>query len=36
MTKRFAQLLGHSAIDLWPDLPRKIQEGIFERAARAD
>jgi hypothetical protein len=35
-TVRFAQALGHSALDLWPDPPREIQERIFERAAGAD
>jgi hypothetical protein len=39
MTKnavRFAQALGLSALDLWPDLPREIQERIFEHTAGAD
>jgi hypothetical protein len=35
-TVRFAQALGHSALDLCPNLPHDIQEQIFEHAAGAD
>jgi hypothetical protein len=35
-TVRFAQAIGHSALRIWADLPRDIQERLFEDAAGAD
>jgi hypothetical protein len=35
-TTRFAQLVGEAALRLWPDLPRDIQERLFEEAVAAD
>jgi hypothetical protein len=35
-TVRFAQAIGHSALRIWADLPRDIQECLFEDAAGAD
>lgn len=35
-TTRFAQVIGLAALRLWPDLPRDIQERLFEDAVRAD
>jgi hypothetical protein len=35
-TVRFAQVLGHSALRLWAELPRDVQERLFEDAAGAD
>ncbi len=31
---RFAQLLGQAAISVWGDMPRDIQEALFETAMR--
>lgn len=31
---RFAQLLGAAAMDVWGDMPRDIQEALFETAMR--
>ena len=31
-SKEFELLLGHAAFKLWPDLPRDIQERLFEAA----
>ena len=33
---RFAHCIGQSALHLWPDLPRDIQERLFESAVGAD
>jgi hypothetical protein len=33
---RFAQIIGHAALRLWPDFPRHIQERLFEEAAAGD
>ena len=30
---RFSTLLGEAALRLWPDLPRDVQEQLFETAA---
>ena len=35
-TQRFAQVIGQAALRLWPDLPRDIQERLFEDAVAAD
>jgi hypothetical protein len=35
-TVRFAQVIGDSALRLWAELPRDIQERLFEDAAGAD
>jgi hypothetical protein len=32
LTSRFEQLLGRAAFKLWPDLPREMQEKLFEAA----
>src|SRR6202158_6566386 len=32
LSKQFELLLGHAAFKLWPDLPRDIQEKLFEAA----
>ena len=32
----FALLAGRAALQLWPDLPRDIQEALFETAAPGD
>lgn len=32
----FALMAGRAAIQLWPDLPRDIQEALFETAAPSD
>ena len=32
----FERLLGHAALQLWPDLPREVQETLFEAAAPMD
>ncbi len=32
----FIQLIGRAALQLWPDLPRDIQEALFEAAAPND
>nr|WP_249780571.1 hypothetical protein [Bradyrhizobium sp. dw_411] len=29
---RFAALLGHAALKVWPDLPREAQERLFSAA----
>jgi hypothetical protein len=29
---RFAALLGHAALRVWPDLPREVQERLFSAA----
>lgn len=29
---RFATLVGHAALKLWPDLPREVQERLFAAA----
>ncbi|XUM19510.1 hypothetical protein ACRAVF_17420 [Bradyrhizobium oligotrophicum S58] len=31
---RFAELLGNAAIGVWGDMPRDIQEALFETAMR--
>ncbi|MFN5566584.1 MAG: hypothetical protein ACK495_00090 [Bradyrhizobium sp.] len=31
---RFAELLGNAAISVWGDMPRDIQEALFETARR--
>lgn len=31
---RFATLLGRAALDVWGDMPRDIQEALFETAMR--
>jgi hypothetical protein len=33
LSKEFQLLLGHAAFKLWPDLPRDVQEILFETAA---
>jgi hypothetical protein len=35
-TTRFAQVIGQAALRLWPDLPRDIQERLFEDAVAVD
>lgn len=35
-TLRLAQIIGQSALRLWPDLPREMQERLFEGAVGAD
>jgi hypothetical protein len=32
----FAAQLGHAALRLWPDLPRDVQESLFEHAVPDD
>jgi hypothetical protein len=32
--ERFANLLGRAAMDVWGDMPRDIQEAIFETAMK--
>ena len=32
LSKEFELLLGHAAFRLWPDLPRDMQERLFEAA----
>ncbi|MBV8926142.1 MAG: hypothetical protein JOZ74_12320 [Bradyrhizobium sp.] len=32
--ERFAELLGRAAIDVWGDMPRDIQEALFETAMK--
>jgi len=32
--ERFANLLGRAAMDVWGDMPRSIQEALFETAMR--
>jgi len=31
---RFAELLGQAAMDVWGDMPRDIQEALFETAMK--
>ena len=33
---RFSTLLGQATLKLWADLPREIQEQLFETAARLE
>lgn len=33
---RFEHLVGRAALKLWPDLPRDLQERLFEDAAGGD
>jgi hypothetical protein len=33
---RFVQVIGGSVLRLWPDLPREIQERLFEEAVGSD
>jgi hypothetical protein len=33
---RFVQMVGGGALRLWPDLPREIQERLFEAAVGDD
>ena len=35
-TTRFSQVIGQAALRLWPDLPRDIQERLFEETAAGD
>ena len=35
-TARFKSLLGAAALELWPQLPRDVQEELFEQAVGAD
>ena len=35
-THEFERLLGRSALALWPDLPRDVQENLFETAVGDD
>ena len=35
-TLRFAQVIGDGALRLWPDLPRDIQERLFEESVGGD
>ena len=32
--ERFANLLGRAAMDVWGDMPRDIQEALFEMAMK--
>ena len=34
--EQFSRLLGQAALTLWPDLPRLVQEQLFETAVPAD
>lgn len=34
MTSELAKLIGDAAFEMWPDLPREIQEVLFETAVR--
>jgi hypothetical protein len=34
--KEFERLLGHAALRLWPELPREVQEKLFETAVPID
>jgi hypothetical protein len=36
LSMEFEPLLGHAAFQLWPDLPRDVQEKLFEAAAPID
>ena len=31
---RFAELLGRAAMDVWGDMPREVQEALFETAMK--
>lgn len=35
-TNSVANALGHAALEVWPDLPRDMQERLFERAVGTD
>ena len=35
-THEFERLLGRAALALWPDLPRGVQENLFETAVGDD
>ena len=35
-THEFERLLGKAALALWPDLPRQVQEDLFEAAVGDD
>ena len=35
-TLEFERLLGRAALALWPDLPRDVQENLFETAVGGD
>ena len=35
-TLEFERLLGKAALALWPDLPRDVQETLFETAVAGD
>lgn len=32
--ERFANLLGRAAMEVWGDMPRDVQEALFERAVK--
>ena len=34
--REFELLLGHAALRLWPELPREVQERLFETAVPLD
>jgi hypothetical protein len=34
--EQFSRLLGQAALALWPDLPRLVQERLFETAVPTD
>jgi len=36
ITGEFERLLGQAALRLWPDLPRDVQEKLFETAVPVD
>jgi hypothetical protein len=36
MGEEFEKLIGAAVVSLWPDLPRDLQEAIFEAAAPQD
>jgi hypothetical protein len=36
IVSEFERLLGHAALKLWPDLPRDVQEQLFETAVPLD
>ena len=36
ITSEFERLLGQAALRLWPDLPRDVQEKLFETAVPVD
>lgn len=35
-TSRFQAVIGHAALNLWPRLPRGVQEALFEHAVGED